>query len=204
MTVIKIVFVVLLLVPVAILMRYLLVRLSAETPAQTDPDVPVAQAGSRIRRSSESRDAGKGRSKGKPNPMGRFRKKPAQAKATAATDDRAAPEKKGSASTYTPRQPEQWQRSERVPFGESEGYHVDPPRKYSAGGSGAAQRQRPSDAARQRHIEETGEAQPAAEEKPAKKNRHRSEKSPSKRQLRKNRERARKRDMNKRKRERDI
>ena len=183
MIVIKIIFIIMLLVPIIILMRHMLTGLSSESPAQTDPDVPVGRKISHRSKSRSStakksgttnkdRTSGKGRTKTQNSTRVRTKRDPARGEKPVGTTKRG--------STYTPRQPEKWQRSERVPFGETEGYHVEPP---------------------QNRNKETADAPAENKKTPAVNRKNRSAKSPTKRQLRKNRERARKRDLKRRKKE---
>lgn len=234
MTVIKIIFVILLLIPIGMLMRYLLGKLSAEVPAQTDSVEIRSGRKRKIRRGPKATKARTGAASGKAD-------RKVQEKAPERTDNREN-------DSYRSRQPKEWSRSDRVPFGESQGYKVPQPgnRKRRTEASpwrrdpeeienpwrrepeeienpwrrerekiespwrsqNAADRRKPSDAVRERVAEDSAsveipqspeipvqEPQPISERKTRKK---RSEKSPTKRQLRKNRERARKRDLKKR------
>ena len=129
--------------------------------------------------SQKERPAGSGRQTERPAGSGRQTERPAGS---------------GSkrTSVYTPRQPAKWQRSERVPFGEAEGF--DTYRKSLSSGKTDV----PSRSA-------NGDKLPLDSDElllSNKRKKNRSDKAPSKRQLRKNRERARKRDMKKRKKER--
>lgn len=248
MTVIKILFLIMLLTPIGFLMRNLIQRLGTETSAGMsrtyEDDVRVitrkekraalkARNGhndpARSHRDANSDNEADTNSKTRSD---RYSKSGAvsngKSGANASQKTGAVSSRKSRANvnpkpetdndkelSYTPRRPEEWHRSDRVPFGESEGYKVDPPRKKPKyyNNDNPKQWQRPSDALRQRNEEEAirlrNEAKETQEEqtKEADKNtksrkKNRSDKSPTKRQLRKNRERARKRDLKKRQQER--
>ena len=217
MTVFKIIFIVLLLIPIALLMRYFLGRLSKEAPAQTDSSVPVVKRKRTVsdddknsRNMKKIRSERRDRKNGDDDSM-RDKVQVAEKKTRTAVQD-------ADSSSYTPRRPEKWERSDRIPFGEAEGYRVEVPKKRRpiAENPDVKKWRRPSDAARERSEEEALKAQKRLtadgtqesiafeKESTGKKKKNRSEKSPSKRQLRKNRERARKRDLNRRKKEREA
>lgn len=197
MTFIKIVFVILLLIPIALLMRYFVSRLSREVPRQAFSPMKsrAEKKAEKARKKAEKNDRNKknkGSGKDKNQAPLKTYDKPSENRAS-----HRPSEKEG----YTPRQPKQWERSERVPFGEAEGYKVRPEKRV-----------KPSDAVRRREgsvntpsgNDDTEEIAFAEDKKEAKKPRkkNRSDKLPTKRQLRKNRERARKRDLKMRKKER--
>ena len=113
MTVIKIIFVILLLIPIGMLMRYLLGKLSAEVPAQTDSVEIRSGRKRKIRRGPKATKARTGAASGKAD-------RKVQEKAPKRTDNREN-------DSYRSRQPKEWSRSDRVPFGESQGYKVPQP-----------------------------------------------------------------------------
>ena len=204
MTVIKIAFVILMLIPIAVLMRYLLSRLYQEPSGQTDTD------GSPPRRRKKEQKADKktdkketeGRTTQKRENENKKRgEKPIRAHEKDAPRSRSST---GRSSSYTPRKPQELKRSKRVPFDESL------PKKTGYTQPG---RVRPSDAAVKRRAQEEKVQQPPRQasmqtsneetleswiENAPIKRKPRSERKPTKRQLRRNRERARKRDMKRR------
>ena len=210
MTVFKIIFIVLLLIPIALLMRYFLGRLSKETSAQTDSSLPVVKRKRTVNDDDNSPRNVKNRSERRDRKNGDDESMRDKVQATAVRD--------ADSSSYTPRRPEQWERSDRIPFGEAEGYRVEAPKKRRpiAENPDVKKWRKPSDAARERSEEEALKAQKRLtadetedsiafeKESTGKKKKNRSGESPSKRQLRKNRERARKRDLNRRKKEREA
>lgn len=197
MTVIKIIFVLLLLIPIAFFMRFLLGMLMAEVPRQvmtpqreklSRQEKAARKAAEKEARQARQRAAKKGITV---QPGGRV--DGAYTDAAGADPRTSGGRPAGSKSNYTPRRPEEVHRSERVPFampagqGETTGGQRGSGDAYNAGGSGSAY------GSGARSAADTPAVTPRPSARKA-----RSEKQPTKRQLRKNRERARKRDRKRR------
>lgn len=199
MTVIKILFIILLIVPIAFFMRFIIGRLSSETPKQSYTDDQIRAYRTPKKRRQKGYGTEKKANTTKASSSSRtsntsYPEKKRKTLADKAPNQKERPAGAGNkrTSVYTPRQPAKWQRSERVPFGEAEGF--DTYRKSLSSGKTDV----PSRSA-------NGDKLPLDSDElllSNKRKKNRSDKAPSKRQLRKNRERARKRDMKKRKKER--
>ena len=216
MPIIKMIFVLLLLIPVAILMLWLIARLRDEVPKQPDEDIRERKRRKKEKTSRKERRAARkqqenavrsgdaertvdtaagisGAEKNTPDGSGRSGRSSTASGAASNRHSGAAYGRQRSAGHGAVsgrssaddglRHPQELKRSERVPFEQS----LPPARSNAA-----------SSAGRSETLQFPGTEGGRTSADNAKKG-TRSEKRPSKRQLRKNRERARKRDLKKQK-----
>ena len=183
MTLIKILFILLLLAPVALLMRYLIVQLRRETPKQpfTGEDAELelsAREARELRRAKKQAKQAEKQARKAEKQAGRPDKQRKRPTARTRTQERPAGagqaqgargQKSGGDTPIRQRKtqgrrPEELHRSERVPFGEAEGYRVvrtEPSgaghRHDAAAGGSVGGWTRPSDALRERTARESAE-----------------------------------------------